>query len=268
MGENSGGVEQTGKDKAGNRGGKTVHSRENRSSKDGEGTIDKSRVDSQAKKKLIIGSWNVCGFAAEERKRLGTVEQVCNRDLDIVGIQESWEKDGGGIGCKGGEYAWIGKKREGAGKKNRGARGLGFLVNEYLCGIIEVIEDTKFDESIWLRVPGERRVKYFFLGNMYMPPESMSTVKEMQKFREISVDVQKYKRQGEVVLVGDFNPRIGKASNPNENIGQYGEETKNKNGAEMMEFLMSNEMKTLNDRVKKAVPEWTTQCIKKGGIRS
>ena len=37
------------------------------------------------------------------------VEQVCNPDLDIVGIQESGEKEGGGIGCKVGGYAWIGE---------------------------------------------------------------------------------------------------------------------------------------------------------------
>ena len=56
------------KDKARKRKEKTLHSRENRSSKDVERTIDKSRVHSQAKKKLRKGSWNACGFAAEERK--------------------------------------------------------------------------------------------------------------------------------------------------------------------------------------------------------
>ena len=100
MGENDGGVEPTDKDQARNRSGKTVHSRENRNNKDGEGTIDKSGVDSQAKRKQILGSWNVCGFAAEERKRLEIVEQVSNRDLNIVGIQELWKKERGRIGCK------------------------------------------------------------------------------------------------------------------------------------------------------------------------
>lgn len=39
-----------------------------------------------------------------------------------------------------------------------------------------------------------------------MPPESKSTVQDIQKkFGEIAIDVQNYKRQGEVVLVGDFN---------------------------------------------------------------
>ena len=35
----------------------------------------------------------MCGFAAEERESLEIVEQVSDRDLDIVGIQESWEKE-------------------------------------------------------------------------------------------------------------------------------------------------------------------------------
>ena len=49
---------------------------------------------------------------------------------------------------------------------------------------------------------------------------------------------------GEVVLLGDFNSRIGKASKLNENVGQYGEETKNMNGEEIS--LKHNEMKTLH----------------------
>ena len=50
----------------------------------------------------------------------------------------------------------------------------------------------------------ERGAEDIILGNIFMPPESKSTVKEMQKkFEEIAVDLQKNKRQGEVVLVGD-----------------------------------------------------------------
>ena len=98
----------------------------------------------------------------------------------------------------------------------------------------------------------ERGAKYFFFGNIQMPPESKSTVKEIQRnFGEAAVDRRKHRRQGEaLVLVRDFNARIGKASNPNENIGHYGELTKNTNGAEMLKFLKNNEMKKLNDRMK------------------
>ena len=83
------------------------------------------------KTKLRIGSWNVCGLATEERKnRLKIVEQIRRRDLDIVGNDESWEKKGGGRGCKVGEYAWIWKKRKGQYSKNGGMGGVGFLVKE------------------------------------------------------------------------------------------------------------------------------------------
>ena len=112
-----------------------------------------------------------------------------------------------------------------------------------------MIDDTKFDESIWIRVPGERGKRDMFVGNIYMPPESKSRVSDIQRrFGEIAEDVQKYKKQGEVMLVGDFNARVGKASRPDDIIGQYGEGKKNTNGVEMLEFLESNDMKTLNDR--------------------
>ena len=41
------------------------------------------------------------------------------------------------------------EKEEGTGQQEQGSGGVGFLVKEYLCDIIEVIKDTKFDENIW-----------------------------------------------------------------------------------------------------------------------
>ena len=61
-----------------------------------------------------------------------------------------------------------------------------------------------------------------------------------------------------------FISRVGKASNPNENIGQYGGVASNKNRKEMLKFLKHNEMKTLDVKGKKSEPEWTRQCIQKG----
>ena len=65
-----------------------------------------------------------------------------------MGIQESWEKERGEIGCNVGEHARIAKKRKGQNSKNRGAMGVGFLVKYNVCDIIKVIKDTKFDERI------------------------------------------------------------------------------------------------------------------------
>ena len=72
----------------------------------------------------------MCGFATDERKRVEKVGQVRSYDLDVVGIQESWEKDGTDVGSNVEEYAWIGRKREGQKPKSRGAGGVGFLVKD------------------------------------------------------------------------------------------------------------------------------------------
>ena len=53
----------------------------------------------------------------------------------------------------------------------------------------------------------------------------------------MAVNLRKYERQGEVVLMGDFNSSIGKASTQNENIGQYREVTNDKSGSEMSASL-------------------------------
>ena len=98
---------------------------------------------------------------------------------------------------------------------------MGFLVKENRWDIIEVIRGTNFDEKTYLvriKIPGGRGEKYNFLDNIYMPPESKSTVKDIRrKFGRVAVDVQKYKRQEEVV-VGDFDSRLGKARNPNRTL--------------------------------------------------
>lgn len=59
IGDKHSGVEQTDKDTAGKGNGKKAQRRENRSSYDGEGKIDKHRVGSETKNKLILGSWKV-----------------------------------------------------------------------------------------------------------------------------------------------------------------------------------------------------------------
>lgn len=66
-----------------------------------------------------------------------------------------------------------------------------------MCEIIEIMKYTKFEESIWLRVSGEWGMKDLFVGNIYMPPESKSTVNEIQQiFGEISTKVYKYETGG------------------------------------------------------------------------
>lgn len=57
-------------------------------------------------------SWSICGFATDDRKRKEIIKQVSEHDIDVLGIQESWEKEEVETGYKVSEYAWIGRKQE------------------------------------------------------------------------------------------------------------------------------------------------------------
>ena len=64
---------------------------------------------------------------------------MMHRRLTTAGIEVAPHYHQLMVGCKFVEYARTGKKRKGRDRKNRGAGGVGFLVKEYLCDIIEVI---------------------------------------------------------------------------------------------------------------------------------
>ena len=76
------------------------------------------------------------GFATEERYRVEMDELVGKRDLDLLIVDYS-------------------------GHHHSKKEGVGFLliVEEYLCDITEVIKDSKLDENVWNKTPGERRAK-------------------------------------------------------------------------------------------------------------
>lgn len=52
-------------------------------------------------------------FNTDKCKGMEIAEQKREHDLDKVGIQESFQKKTAKIGCKVGEYAWIGESRKG-----------------------------------------------------------------------------------------------------------------------------------------------------------
>ena len=71
---------------------------------------------------------------------------------------------------------------------------------------MEVVVKTEFEESLWLRIPGERGEKDLFLRNVYVPPKNVAS-KDQEDFGQIGQHVQRFRRKGEVVMVGDFNAR-------------------------------------------------------------
>ena len=70
----------------------------------------------------------------------------------------------------------------------------------------------------------------------------------------VKEDVLSFKQKGRVVLLGDFNARVGRSVDVDDVIGMFGEETCN---ARLISFLNEVELVICNGRQLVAEPEWT-----------
>ena len=62
---------------------------------------------------------------------------------------------------------------------------------------------------------------------------------------------------GRVVLLGDFNARVGRSTDVDDVIGMFGEETCNASGNKFISFLNEVELVVCNGRQLVLEPEWT-----------
>ena len=76
-------------------------------------------------------------------------------------------------------------------------------------------------------------------------------------YKNLKEDVLIFKEKGKVMLLGDFNARVGTASEINEVIGMFGEETSNNNGEKLVSFLTEVNLVSCNGRTFVTEPEWT-----------
>ena len=88
------------------------------------------------------------------------------------------------------------------------------------------------------------------VGCVYMPTDS-ATVRCYSKLKE---DVLSFREKGKVVLLGDFNARVGRAVDSDDVVGMFGGDTCNSSGNRLISFLHVIDLVVCNGR---RDPEWT-----------
>ena len=174
--------------------------------------------------------------------------------MDIVAAQESCEKKGSVIEVQG--YKWLGKPRKIQNSK-RGEGGVGFLIRECLLAEVQFITNINLEESAWIKVRGGRGKESLYIGCIYMPTTTASVSTMDACYENLKEDVLIFKEKGKVMLLGDFNARVGTASEIDEVIGMFGEETSNNNGERLVSFLTEVDLVSCTGRTFVMEPEWT-----------
>ena len=118
-------------------------------------------------KRLSVATWNFSG-PGSERKRKEVEELLAKNNIDDVAGQESWEREDTTIEVEG--YKWFGKPRN----NQTGEGGVGFLVRECLVSEVEFTTSVRYEETVWMKVRGERGRSALYIGCVYMPTDSTS----------------------------------------------------------------------------------------------
>ena len=113
---------------------------------------------------MNIGFWNVRCL----RTKIEELQFVIRKhNIDILTVQESWEKDNDEFNFKG--YTWFGKKHISDNK--RGFKGTGFLVKNYLVDQTEFTYNNLSNNVCWLKVQKHKSKKHLILGRFICPPK-------------------------------------------------------------------------------------------------
>lgn len=125
-------------------------------------------------------------------------------------MTETWFKEG--IGKRVMErmidlekYQWIGRERKNQ-KSCSGDGGIGFLINKRI-GKVEEVRQSKNNEILWIKITGKTEL---YLAVIYMTPEGSSRENDsLQTLLELENDILEFSKLARVVVMGDFNARIG-----------------------------------------------------------
>ena len=90
-----------------------------------------------------------------------------------------------------------------------------------------------------------------------MPTDGSGIATIDDSYNLLKEDVLTFKQKGKVVLLGDFNARVGRSSEVDDVIGMFGEETCNASGNKFISFLNEVELVACNGRKLVVEPEWT-----------
>ena len=75
-----------------------------------------------------------------------------------------------------------------------------------------------------------------------MPTEGSAAAVIEDGYERLKEDVLEYQQKGRVLLLGDFNARVGKSTDVDDVIGIFGEDTCNRSGNKLISFLNELEL--------------------------
>ena len=132
-------------------------------------------------------------------------------NIDICVITETWFKEGKSerdmrSSMNKNKYQWFSRERKKQ-KARSGEGGVGILVKREL-GEAKLIKISKEYEMMWVEI--QNGSEKLYVSAVYINPAgSPRAVDSTQQLAELEADILEFNKKGEVIVMGDFNARIG-----------------------------------------------------------
>ena len=138
----------------------------------------------------------------------------------------------------------------------RGSGGVGFLIKLSILDQFSVsILDSTTDDILWIKLIDKLdNENVLYLCSCYLPPSGSSRGDGSQGFYDIlTAQMYQYQDDKKLLILGDFNGRIGKLQDFNEKMDyipkkQNIDEVRNPFGDHLIQFLKDNKLCVLNGR--------------------
>ena len=89
-----------------------------------------------------------------------------------------------------------------------------------------------------MKIRSERGREALYIGCVYMPTDSTSISVMDSCYERLKEDVLSFREKGKVVLLGDFNARVGRSAQLDDVVGMFGENTCNASGNRLLSFFI------------------------------
>jgi exonuclease III len=199
--------------------------------------------------RLKVGSLNVQGGLANKIAELELY--FIKRQFDIVALQEV--RTVAKLQVKG--YRYYANVCEG------GQGGVGFLIALHLVPLI-TIANTNHDNQLWLKLRGTGGQKNLHFCSAYMPQESTTVEERRKAWAALQDNAHWFKQQGDVILAGDMNARLGlpKTTRESKALGPYAIGNTSPNGELLLDLMLALDLINLAGFYKPPTPAgWVTR---------
>jgi exonuclease III len=215
-----------------------------------------------------VGTWNVRGLKVQKHvhKPVDVSLTLASKDINICAVQETWLDPSVDTVITPG-FDFVGTAGYATEVGPRG--GTGFLIKQDVMGCVTQLrwKGQKFDQATWVRMKSKSRQNSIVLVSAYVRPVSptRSHADFAEDLNALTVDIEYWQRNNTVVVCGDFNARIGRqgADAPtNSVIPQFGETTRDAQGATLVDLMNTTGMFSLANRTG---PDTKFTCIRTQG---